>query len=125
MELEALEFFNLWQLIKTMDKPYLQVFRTGEKTAVYYDICFGNTRDIFVFCSTDFYPFEYIKVSSNGVITGTDDNVGSNCIALAHVKNDSLLMQILELPELIRKKAKAAKTRAKKKKVVPKRKSVS
>jgi inorganic pyrophosphatase len=125
MELEALEFFDLWQLIKTLDKPYMQVFRTGEKKAIYYEICPGSCRDVFVFCTSEFYPFEFLKVSSSGVITGVDDNVGTNCIALAHVKNDSLLMQILEVPKLMAKEMKKKKLAAqKKKKVVAKRKSV-
>jgi hypothetical protein len=120
MELEALEFKDLWQLIKTLDKPYLQVYRTGENKAIYYDICGGSNRDVFIFCTSDYYPFEFLKVNATGSIIGTNENAGSNCIALAHVKNDSLLLQILDVPRRMERAAKAKKKRADEK-----RKSVS
>jgi hypothetical protein len=125
MDIEAMEFFDLKQLVKTMDKPYLQCFRIEEDKAIYYEIC----GDVFVFCTDKYYPFEYIKLLDKEFV-GTNLNDSANCIGLAHVKNDSLLLQVLALPEIYAKEAAKAKRKralakkSKSKKKVLKRKSV-
>lgn len=93
MDIEAMEFYDLHQMLKTLDKPYLNCFRLDEKRAIYYEV-FGGSPGLFAFCTDNYIPFEYIKEVDNKII-GSNDNDSAKCIALAHIKSDSLLLQVL------------------------------
>lgn len=135
MEIEIVEFRNLYQFVKMRERPYLQSYRINELQAVYYEIYSNGGRDTFAYCIDVFRPEEYLKFS-DGELVGIDCGCeGANSIALVHIKNDTLLQKILAIPKRLKeeqaKKKAAAKRKAqskahthkKKKSGVKKRKS--